>query len=112
LAVSGLPADDFVFAGFAPSRSKDRIAWFMLFAHESRPIVFFEAPHRIRKTLDELPFGLGERPIMIGRELTKRHEEILRTSTSQAGTLKFTEKGEFTIVLGPRVASIEHHQHI
>src|SRR5206468_9930412 len=67
LAVSGLPADEFVFAGFAPSRSTDRTKWLRSLAGEQRPIVFFEAPHRIQKTLSELDLMLGERPIIVAR---------------------------------------------
>jgi len=102
LTVSGLAADDFVFAGFAPSRSKDRAKWLSAFTDESRPIVFFEAPHRIHKTLTELPAILGERPITICRELTKLHEEIIRTSTTEAARLEVLDKGEFTLVVGPK----------
>jgi 16S rRNA (cytidine1402-2'-O)-methyltransferase len=105
LTVSGLPADEFVFAGFAPSRSNDRAKWLRGLADEQRPLVFFEAPHRIRKTLAELPALLGKRPITIARELTKLHEEVIRTVTTQLGDIKVTERGEFTIVVGPRTES-------
>ena len=101
LAVSGLPADNFVFAGFAPARSNERKRWLQNLAHEQRPIVIFETPHRIQKTLTEIPTILGERPIIIGRELTKIHEEIIRTSTTLAYNLKIKAKGEFTIIVGP-----------
>jgi 16S rRNA (cytidine1402-2'-O)-methyltransferase len=103
IAVSGFAADDFIFAGFAPSRSNDRLKWLAAFADESRPVVFFEAPHRIHKTLTDLPVILGERPITICRELTKLHEEVARTSTTQAPLLQVIEKGEFTLVIGPKV---------
>jgi 16S rRNA (cytidine1402-2'-O)-methyltransferase len=106
MAVSGFPADEFVFAGFAPSRSNDRLRWLGVFADEPRPIVFFEAPHRIHKTLTDLPLVLGERPITVCRELTKVHEEVIRTSTSKAPRLQVMEKGEFTLVIGPKAASL------
>ncbi len=102
LTVSGLPADDFVFAGFAPPKANDRKKWLERWSDERRPVVFFEAPHRIRKTLDAIGSLLVERPIIICRELTKLHEEVIRTSTSALPGLKIVEKGEFTLVLGPR----------
>jgi 16S rRNA (cytidine1402-2'-O)-methyltransferase len=105
MAVSGFPADDFVFAGFAPSRSNDRLKWLGTFADESRPVVFFEAPHRIHKTLTVLPAVLGERPITVCRELTKLHEEVIRTSTTKAPLLQVLDKGEFTLVIGPKAAA-------
>jgi 16S rRNA (cytidine1402-2'-O)-methyltransferase len=105
IAVSGFGADDFVFAGFAPSRSNDRLKWLAAFADESRPVVFFEAPHRIHKTLTDLPNILGERPITICRELTKLHEEVIRSSTTKATLLQVLEKGEFTLVIGPKAVT-------
>jgi 16S rRNA (cytidine1402-2'-O)-methyltransferase len=104
LAVSGLPADNFVFAGFAPARSSERKRWLEGLAQERRPIVIFETPHRIQKTLAEMPGILGERPIIIARELTKIHEEIIRTSTNLAFNLKITARGEFTLIVGPKLA--------
>jgi 16S rRNA (cytidine1402-2'-O)-methyltransferase len=106
LTVSGLPADEFVFAGFVPSRSNDRIKWLQRLANEQRPLVFFEAPHRLRKTLAELHKILGDRPITIARELTKLHEEVIRTATAHVEDIKVTERGEFTIVVGPKTESI------
>jgi len=105
LTVCGLPADEFVFAGFAPSRSNDRNKWLQSFADEQRPIVFFEAPHRIQKTLSELPAILGERPITVARELTKLHEEVIRTSSTALKDIQIMERGEFTVVIGPKLAS-------
>jgi 16S rRNA (cytidine1402-2'-O)-methyltransferase len=104
MAVSGFAADDFVFAGFVPSRSNDRLKWLEAFADEVRPVIFFETPHRIHRTLTDLPSVLGERPITICRELTKLHEEIVRTSTTKASLLQVPEKGEFTLVIGPKIA--------
>jgi 16S rRNA (cytidine1402-2'-O)-methyltransferase len=102
MAVAGFPADAFVFAGFAPSRSKDRLKWLATFTDELRPVVFFEAPHRIHKTLTDLSMILGNRPIVLCRELTKLHEQIIRSSTSELPLLQVLEKGEFTLVIGPK----------
>jgi len=101
LAASGYSADEFVFAGFAPSRPKDRKAWLAKLAHDPRAIVFFETPHRIAKTLSDMTEILGDRPIMVARELTKLHEDVVRTIASQLPAVQITERGEFTIVLGP-----------
>ena len=103
LTASGFPADEFVFAGFAPSRSNDRKKWLSGLREERRPVVFFEAPHRISRTLSDLAKLLGDRPIMVGRELTKLHEELIRTTAAGALDVAVTEKGEFTVVLGPFV---------
>jgi 16S rRNA (cytidine1402-2'-O)-methyltransferase len=107
LAVSGFAADEFVFAGFAPSRSKDRKGWFERLSLEPRAIVLFEAPHRVQKTLAEMAIILGDRPIAITRELTKFHETVVWTTAGQAGALDIPERGEFTIVLGPYVRTSE-----
>jgi 16S rRNA (cytidine1402-2'-O)-methyltransferase len=101
LAASGYPADEFVFAGFAPSRSKDRKNWLERLSDEPRTVVFFETPHRIEKTLSEMASILGDRPISIGRELTKIHEEFVRSTAHDAPRMKVQERGEFTIVVAP-----------
>ena len=101
LAASGYAADEFVFAGFAPSRSKDRKNWLERLSEESRAIVFFETPHRIQATLAEMADTLGDRPISIGRELTKLHETIVSSTARQLRASEIPERGEFTIVLGP-----------
>lgn len=101
LVASGFSADAFVFGGFAPSRSNDRKKWLASLKGEPRPVVFFESPHRILKTLADMSTELAERPILIARELTKLHEEVIRTTVADAKGLSVTEKGEFTIVLGP-----------
>jgi len=112
LAASGTPADEFVFAGFAPSRSTDRNKWLKALATESRTVIFFEAPHRISKTLAEMADILGDRPITLARELTKLHEEILHTTAREASALKINERGEFTIVLSPFVKSDLPAEHV
>ena len=101
LAVSGYPADEFVFAGFAPSRSNDRKRWLEALAAESRTVVFFEAPHRISRTLGDMSVILAERPITVARELTKLHEEAIHTTANRASELDINPRGEFTIILGP-----------
>jgi 16S rRNA (cytidine1402-2'-O)-methyltransferase len=98
LSASGFPADQFVFAGFPPRSGEARQAWFEALRDDGRTTVFFEAPHRIERTLEELESYLVERPIMAGRELTKTNENLVM-SPSTAGRIK--PVGEFTIVVGP-----------
>ena len=94
LAASGFPADEFVFAGFAPSRSNDRKKWLAGFKTEQRPVVFFEAPHRIAKTLEDIASVLVDRPIVVGREMTKLHEEFIRLPASgQPCSSRLRKKG-------------------
>jgi 16S rRNA (cytidine1402-2'-O)-methyltransferase len=106
LAASGYDGRQFVFAGFPPSRSSDRKSWFGQFTTEPRPVIFFEAPHRIRTTLQSLGGLFGERPIVVARELTKLHEEIVHSTANLVGGLNIPEKGEFTLILGPFQPSV------
>ncbi len=104
LVVSGLPAARFAFEGFLPAKGKERQQLLEHLARESRTIVLFEAPHRLRKTLDDLRAHLGNRRACAARELTKKHEEVLR------GTLDWlaehfasrTPQGEFVLVIEGR----------
>ena len=70
-------------------------------SQDPRAIVFFETPHRITKTLSDMAEILVDRPITIARELTKLHEEVVRTTARLATVLQIAERGEFTIVLAP-----------
>jgi len=98
LAVSGLPTDSFSFLGFPPARSKARSDWFERVRAVGATIVFFEAPHRIRQTLDELRREVGDCPVVVCRELTKVHEELVRGPISQVLTKLEAPLGEFTVV--------------
>lgn len=98
LAASGLPTDSFAFLGFPPTRSKDRKIWFERVREIGRTVVFFEAPHRIRATLEELRAQAGECDVAVGRELTKAHEQLVRGPISEVLALPLVERGEFTVV--------------
>ena len=98
LAASGLPTESFTFLGFPPTRSKDRAVWFERARHVAGTIVFFEAPHRIRQTLGEFHRTVGECDVVIGRELTKAHEQLVRGPISAVSTRAFEERGEFTVI--------------
>lgn len=83
LVVSGLPADAYRFVGFLPSKATQRRKALEALAKDPATLVFYEAPHRIRKTLGDALDVLGDRPVALARELTKMHEEILRGSLSE-----------------------------
>ncbi len=99
LVASGLPTDAFVFAGFPPPKAAAREAWLEAFRTERRTVVFFEAPHRIRATLADARRLLGDRDIVLGRELTKLHEELVRGPISAVLAHLGEPRGEFTVVL-------------
>jgi 16S rRNA (cytidine1402-2'-O)-methyltransferase len=104
LAVSGLPVDRFCFEGFLPARAAARRERLRALAGEARTMVFFEAPHRIVETLEDLQevFG-GERAAAVARELTKLHESVYRGTLQRllhiaADDANFT-RGEITLVV-------------
>lgn len=103
LSACGLTVDAFFFAGFLPAKSGKRQEKIEALARLPTTIVFFEAPHRILDTLQDLARVAGGRPVAVARELTKVHEEILRgTAASVLDQLRRREavKGEFVVVLG------------
>ena len=103
LAVSGFPADRFVFEGFVPRKGGARRRSLYAMVGEPRTMVFFAAPSRLAADLEALASALGgERRIVVARELTKAHEEIFRGSLSEAATRWSAEvepRGEFTLVV-------------
>lgn len=101
LLLSGFPAGEFVFLGFAPSKPAARRSWLESLSAERRPVVFFEAPHRVRHTLAAIRDALGDRPIAACREMTKLHQEVLRGAASSVLDRLERPRGEFTIVIGP-----------
>jgi 16S rRNA (cytidine1402-2'-O)-methyltransferase len=99
LAVSGLPADQFVYLGFLPRRKGQRRRLLQQVAEEERTIIAFEAPHRLVATLKDILDVLGERRIAVCRELTKVHEEVFRGIVSEAMEHFQEPIGEFTLVM-------------
>src|SRR5580704_1992404 len=83
LAVSGLPSDSFTFRGFTPTRLKDQNKWFDRLLAVGGTVVFFEAPHRIRATLQRLLVVAGDCQVVVAREMTKVHEELVRGPISE-----------------------------
>ena len=103
LALSGLPADRFVFEGFLPRKGSERRRRIESLAGERRTAVLYEAPHRVRVTVNDLLAACGpDRPAVLARELTKRHEEVWRgTLGAAADHVGAVEpRGEYVVVLG------------
>ncbi len=102
LSVAGLPTARFTFEGFLPQNKKNRRARLDALRGEERTMVFYEAPHKLAATLEELAQVLGEdRRAVLCRELTKLHEEILRATLGElAETFRQREpRGEFVLVV-------------
>ncbi|UCE86158.1 MAG: 16S rRNA (cytidine(1402)-2'-O)-methyltransferase [Deltaproteobacteria bacterium] len=108
LAVSGLPVGPFTFLGFLPRRARARDDRLAAFRDRPETLVVFESPRRLAATLRALLDALGDRPGCVARELTKRHEEVVRGSLSEL-VERFSEgaRGEVVVVVGgaePRAA--------
>jgi 16S rRNA (cytidine1402-2'-O)-methyltransferase len=97
LSVSGVDASNFLFLGYPPSGGADRRRWWVRAKEAQTPVVFFEAPHRIERTLAEAREHLAERQIIFHKELSKINElSVIRPIYSPS-----LERGEFTVVVGP-----------
>ena len=100
VSVSGMPAENFLFLGFLPSKSGRRRTGIASLKQETRTTVFFEAPHRLRGTLGDMADILGDRQVMVAREMTKVFEEFIRgPSASVLDRLPDQVKGEITVVV-------------
>lgn len=97
LAASGLPSDTFTFLGFLPRKGRERSQLLARISEEESTFIVYESPHRIGKTLAELP---AEAPVAVCRELTKLHEEVFRGTAAEAAE-HFSEgvKGEIALVV-------------
>jgi 16S rRNA (cytidine1402-2'-O)-methyltransferase len=103
LSISGLPLDRFQFLGFPPARAGERTRWLQALAGSGGTLVFFEAPHRIHATLTGVRDVLGERWIVVCRELTKVHEDVRRGWISALLDAELPQRGEFTILVSDQV---------
>jgi 16S rRNA (cytidine1402-2'-O)-methyltransferase len=102
LSGSGLPTDEFRFAGFLPHKSGARRKFLERFQSDTATLVVYESPHRALDSLDDIAAVLGDRRIVLARELTKIHEEFLRGTAKQiAEQLRSRPslKGEITLVI-------------
>ncbi len=107
LCVSGLATGRFCFEGFLSVNKKSRSEHLESLKDESRTMIFYEAPHKLPNTLKDLFEAFGERKLTIARELTKLHEEIIRTTTKKAYE-KYSDqslKGEIVLILEGKVKS-------
>ena len=104
LAVSGLDTRRFTVEGFLPSGKKERRAALEELTGETRTMVFHEAPHRLRQTLADMAELLGDRPVALCRELTKLHEDTVRTTLAQATAFYQANepRGEYVLVVAGR----------
>lgn len=103
LSVSGIPTDRFCFEGFLPARHAARLARLKALADEERTLVFYEAPHRVRESLDDLVLAFGDRRASVGRELTKLHETVYQGTlpelAARAASDPDFERGELVFVV-------------
>ena len=101
LIISGMPTGRFTFEGFLPMNKKNRKDRLESLEQEQRTMIFYEAPHKLRSTLKDMREFLGNRKISLAREMTKIHEEVIRTTLDEA-IIKYEEenpKGEFVLIV-------------
>jgi 16S rRNA (cytidine1402-2'-O)-methyltransferase len=108
LSAAGLKTDGFAFLGFSPIKSKARKQWFEAATElaKERAVIFFEAPHRLHRSLDDLS-ELVKRPIIAARELTKIHEEMVSGTPAELRAFFAAPQGEFTLIIPPPALSEE-----
>ena len=104
LSVAGLPNDRFCFEGFLPAKKQARLGRLQELKQETRTLIFYESPHRILESIDDLKQVFGnDRPAVIARELTKTFETLLRGSLAELATLikqdENQQKGEFVVLV-------------
>ena len=111
LSVSGMPTDRFIFEGFLPAKHLARQKRLQALVKEERTIIFYEAPHKIIRAVEDMLEILGDRHAVVTRELTKIHEEAIRGTLSQIlkrlheGSIK----GEFTVIVhGASAEPLKH----
>lgn len=108
LAISGMNSRRFTFEGFPPAEKQERKKLFSALKNEEKTIIFYEAPHKLSNTLKDLADNLGARELAIVRELTKIHEEVIKTDLVSAAE-KYADnslKGELVLI----IAGAEHSE--
>ncbi len=98
---SGFPLVPLTVLGFVPARSSDRLRWLSTVSAIDHTCVFFEAPTRIGRMLEDAGSLMGNRPIVVARELTKLHQQLVFGTVLDVKAHFPSPRGEFTIVLGP-----------
>jgi 16S rRNA (cytidine1402-2'-O)-methyltransferase len=101
LVLSGKPSHEFIFTGFLPNRSLARRNRLKALANLKSTIIFYESPHRILATLEDILAVFGDKEIAVARELTKKFEEVRRASASQilASLKQQKPRGEFVVII-------------
>ena len=108
VSAAGLPTDAFRFCGFLPAKSSQRRKALEELARETCTLVFYETPHRILDTLEEIEAAMGSRTVVVARELTKLHEEFLRGTAAEIRAqlaARPSVKGEITLLIGKSEAA-------
>lgn len=110
LAASGMPLEEFTFAGFLPARQTARRKALRALAEEPRTVALYEAPHRLLDMLEDALEVLGNRPAVIAREVTKAFEEFQRGRIEELliAARKKPPRGEITLLIGPADAEAQH----
>jgi 16S rRNA (cytidine1402-2'-O)-methyltransferase len=109
LVVSGLPTDQFHFGGFLPPKQGQRTRALESLRDEPATLIFYEAPHRILESLEDIAATLGEREVVVARELTKLHEEILRGTPAEIRAVLESRdaiRGEFVVLIAKASAPL------
>ncbi|WP_054743066.1 16S rRNA (cytidine(1402)-2'-O)-methyltransferase [Cellulosilyticum ruminicola] len=101
LIISGQVTRRFIFEGFLPSQKKEKAQVLERLKNETRTVIFYEAPHRLIKTLEELRDAVGNRGITVTKELTKKHETVFKTTLDEAIACYNEEepRGEYVLIL-------------
>jgi len=107
LSISGVPVNTFTFLGFAPARAAERDRWLEGVKDVAHTLVYFEAPHRIRESLEAVGRALGDRFVVVARELTKLHESVARGWLSSILQEGIDERGELTIVVSDLIKPVD-----
>lgn len=109
LAISGLPTGRFAFEGFLPIKKSERTERLEALKALPHTLIFYEAPHRLRQTLDDLLAGLGDRRVTLCREITKVYEEACRTTLCAAAEEYRTRepRGEYVLIVEGKTAGQE-----
>ena len=102
LALSGMPAGRFTFEGFLNVNKKPRREHLDELKNETRTMIFYEAPHKLVGTLEDMLRVFGDRPVALVREITKIHEEVIRTTLAAALVMyeETAPRGEFVVIVG------------
>jgi len=111
--MSGLPSRRFAFEAFLPREKKERASILSALEQETRTVILYEAPHHLKKTLEELREALGERRVSICRELTKKYETVFCSTLSGACAYyqEHEPRGEFVLVIeGKSLAEIQEER--